>query len=60
MPSILNVPPVGLSSPAMIRSRVVLPEPEGPSSATSSPESICSDMPSRAVKLPKVLMISFT
>ena len=30
-------PASGISSPAIIRSSVVLPEPDGPSSATSSP-----------------------
>src|ERR1700686_342227 len=34
------VPLSGSSSPAMMRSRVVFPEPDGPSKATSSPVSI--------------------
>src|SRR3954467_9899762 len=36
-PPIEMVPPVGCSSPAMHRSVVVLPQPEGPSSTTISP-----------------------
>src|ERR1700741_2797782 len=36
-------PSVGFSRPAIRRSSVVLPEPEGPSSAISSPERISSD-----------------
>src|SRR5690606_8338520 len=36
-------PVVGCSSPAMRRSSVVLPEPEGPSRAISSPERISSE-----------------
>lgn len=32
------MPASGRSSPAMMRSRLVLPDPEGPSKATSSPE----------------------
>ena len=33
-------PSVGRMNPAMIRSSVVLPQPEGPSSVTSSPSAI--------------------
>src|ERR1041384_6329260 len=36
-PPIEIVPPVGCSSPAMQRSVVVLPQPDGPSSTTISP-----------------------
>src|SRR3954451_2508246 len=36
-PPIEMVPPVGCASPAMHRSVVVLPQPEGPSSTTISP-----------------------
>ena len=35
-----TVPRSGISSPAIMRSSVVLPEPDGPSSATSSPVSM--------------------
>ena len=37
MPSIKIVPDVGTSRPASSRSRVVLPQPEGPSSEKNSP-----------------------
>ena len=35
--------PLSDSSPAMIRSRVVLPEPDGPSSAANSPSRMVSE-----------------
>src|SRR5690606_14078716 len=38
-------PPVGKSSPAMRRKSVVLPEPEGPSRAISSPSRISRSSP---------------
>src|SRR5690606_29005935 len=43
-------PAVGLSSPAMRRSSVVLPEPDGPSSAISSPDLMSSETSRRAAK----------
>src|SRR6266542_5530104 len=39
-PSIEIVPSVAVSSPATIRSAVVFPQPEGPTSTTNSPSSI--------------------
>ena len=39
-PSNSTSPEVGSSSPAIIRRVVVLPQPEGPSSATTSPDSM--------------------
>src|SRR4051812_44679519 len=42
-PSNSTSPAVGVSSPAMIRSVVVLPQPLGPSSVTNSPERMVSD-----------------
>src|SRR5690606_7103080 len=39
---------VGSSSPAMMRSRVVLPEPDGPRRATSSPSGTVRHTPFRA------------
>src|SRR5512134_708753 len=42
----------------MRRSSVVFPEPEGPSSATSSPEAMSSDTRSRAANLSKSLLTS--
>ena len=40
------------SKPATMRRAVVLPQPDGPSSATSSPGAISSDSPSRARVVP--------
>src|SRR5690349_19874165 len=45
LPSTVTVPPSAVSNPARIRSAVVLPQPEAPSSATSSPGAISSDSP---------------
>src|SRR5262245_32491187 len=42
-------PSVGLSKPAMRRSVVVLPQPEGPSSVTNSPWAMASETSSTAV-----------
>src|SRR3954453_9066470 len=39
----------------MMRSSVVLPEPDGPSSASSSPSLTLRSTPSRALKLPNFL-----
>src|SRR5262245_36746603 len=54
MSSSLNstVPLSGTSSPAMMRSRVVLPDPDGPSSATSWPAGHSTETLSRATKSP--------
>ena len=41
-PPMRILPRVGNSKPAIIRSMVVLPQPEGPSRVTSSPPAICS------------------
>src|SRR5439155_13685673 len=46
-------PSVGRSNPAIIRSDVVFPHPEGPSSEKNSPEGIWRLMPSTAVNSPK-------
>ena len=46
------LPAVCVSRPAMMRSRVVLPQPEGPRKQTNSPSAISSEMSSRAVKPP--------
>jgi hypothetical protein len=43
----------GRSSPARMRRSVVLPEPEGPRSATSSPDSISRETPWSAGVSPK-------
>jgi hypothetical protein len=49
------LPESGDSSPAMQRSKVVLPQPEAPSRKNNSPGSISSDGPSKARTLPNVL-----
>ena len=46
------VPAVGSSNPAIIRSVVVLPEPEGPSMVKNSPRQISRSTPSTAVTSP--------
>ena len=45
-------PDVGRSNPAIMFSRVDLPQPDGPITATASPVRISSDTPSRAVVSP--------
>src|SRR5262249_35753040 len=47
------VPEVMFSSPASIRSKVDLPQPEGPTSTTNSPSSIGTVTPCRTSKAPK-------
>src|SRR5689334_16619895 len=46
-------PPVGSSSPAIIRRVVVLPQPEGPSMTKNSPSSTVKVEPLTATKSPK-------
>src|SRR6059058_2588945 len=46
------VPEVMFSRPASIRSKVDLPQPEGPTSTTNSPSSIGIDTPCKTSKLP--------
>src|ERR1700728_90330 len=53
LPSTVTEPESAASKPARIRSAVVLPQPDGPSSATSSPGAISSDRPDRARTAPK-------
>src|SRR5207244_3689147 len=48
LPPIAIVPAVGMSSPAMRRSVVDLPQPEGPSNTTNEPSSAANVMPSSA------------
>ena len=48
-PSILRLPAVGCSKPATMLSRVDLPQPEGPSSATNSPSPTARSTPVSAV-----------
>ena len=48
LPSTVTVPPVGRSRPPSMWSRVDLPEPEVPTTATNSPFSTVRSTPSRA------------
>jgi hypothetical protein len=47
-PSIDNPPELGDSSPAMSRNKVVFPDPDGPSTTSSSPERTLRSTASRA------------
>ena len=49
------VPSVGSSSPATIRSVVVLPQPDGPSSAKNDPDGMVRDRSSTATKVAEAL-----
>jgi hypothetical protein len=51
-PPIRMRPSLAISSPAMRRSVVVLPQPEGPSRVTSVPVSIVNETASTAVTVP--------
>ena len=51
-PPSLIVPAVGCSNPAIIRSTVVLPEPDGPRIANSSPSPTARSAPSTATRSP--------
>ena len=53
LPSTRTDPVSAVSKPATMRSAVVLPQPDGPSKATSSPGAISMDSPSRARVAPK-------
>ena len=48
LPSMMTDPASADSNPATMRRAVVLPQPDGPSSATSSPGAISMDSPSSA------------
>src|SRR6202012_3795017 len=52
------VPEVMFSRPASIRSRVDLPQPDGPTSTTNSPSSIGTVTPCRTSKAPNDLRTS--
>src|SRR5918995_1723256 len=54
-PSIRMRPVSGVSKPAIIRSKVVLPQPEPPKRANSSPRRMSRSTPSTAVIAPKRL-----
>src|SRR5690606_31381894 len=53
-PPISTRPSSAVSSPAMTRSSVVFPHPDGPRSTTHSPSLTSSDTPSRARTRPNV------
>ena len=55
-PSMEILPEVGCSKPASMRNRVVLPQPEPPSSANSSPRMMSSETSLTAVNPPNVLV----
>ncbi len=52
-PSISTSPEVRSSSPAMMRSSVDLPQPEGPTKTTNSPSATSRSMPFSTSTLPK-------
>src|SRR5437773_8419891 len=54
-PSWMIVPASCVSSPATMRSSVVLPQPDGPRNTMSSPRATSSAMPFNASKRPKLL-----
>ena len=56
MPAIRISPDVGGSNPAIMRSVVVLPEPDAPSSVRNSPAAMSSDRSSTAAKSPNRLV----
>src|SRR5215210_425139 len=66
--SLTTCPSLGCSSPAMVRSRVVLPHPEGPrrtryspsSVARSSPSTACTRPPSNCLTSPRSSTTTFT
>src|SRR4051812_28272846 len=49
-PSSQIVPELGINSPAITRSKVLLPAPEAPRTATTSPRSTCSDRSSSTAR----------
>src|SRR5882757_7152422 len=56
MPSIAMDPEVGVSSPAIVRSNVVLPAPVGPRTTRSSSLPTSRSTPASAGALPKVFL----
>ena len=57
-PATRTVPVVGGKNPVRTRISVVLPEPFGPSSPTTSPRRTCNETPARAQVAPKYLVRS--
>src|SRR5262245_1504114 len=60
VPSIVMLPAVGANSPEMTRSRVVLPAPLAPITATASPAPTFMEMPNRAWKAPYPASMPFS
>src|SRR4051794_9973372 len=58
-PAMMTSPDVARSSPAIIRSVVVLPQPDGPRRQTTSPAATVRSASFTAVKEPKFLVIFF-
>lgn len=58
LPAIVTVPDVGRSSVPMMLSIVDLPDPEGPTTATSSPAATSSETPRSAPTSPYVFTTS--
>src|ERR1700741_5356897 len=58
-PSISMRPPAVSSSPAISRSRVDLPQPDGPTKTTNSPSSISRSTDGMIVTSPNVLLTPF-
>ncbi|MNT65051.1 hypothetical protein D3C72_2030010 [compost metagenome] len=56
-PFSISWPAVASRKPARIISKVVLPEPDGPSRVRNSPWRMSRSMPSRAVKCPYCFLI---
>ena len=59
-PSMMMSPLSGVSSPAIMRRIVVLPEPLGPKRPMSLPFSIPKETSSEALKFPKCLLMCFS
>src|ERR1700753_402713 len=57
LPSMRTSPPLGVSRPAIMRSRVDLPQPEGPSSTVTWPSGMTRSMPGITSTSPKRLLM---
>ena len=57
LPSIEMSPPLISSRPASMRSKVDLPQPDGPTSTTNSPSAMSKLMPWMTLTLPKFFSI---
>ena len=56
-PSMYSSPPVGFSKPAIMRSMVVLPQPEGPSRVMNSPSANSASKSRRTTLSPNALVM---